>query len=511
MRDLIERLDAAIRQHYPQAYRHLNPGADDAAIARAEKKLGMALDPLVRDLYRWRDGGDVSLLSGARFVPLEEIIARSAELRGIVAEGEDADRDAWYKSSWLPVSDSGGATDFFVDLAADAQGRTGQIISWFHEEGGRETGVYLEQVLQRLAVMIEQRAWPAGSRNMSEEEEEEENDEAWERYGLVRPMDDDELAALAYPGGRVAYHADHERTTLRLHHPDRKELATLVSSAWPRLVTLILDTDDARLSAQQWKQLLAPEKTPALRELVLEQADDFDGFVELLEGPLAAQVDRLKLYTPELLRRHPERYYNLANKGYNSSLKRPAKGKELLLELVELKPDDADIWFVLGNSCDRAGDKETAAEHWKKSLELDPDHVRALYLLGQYEMLNRKDYAKALAHFDRAVACDASNTNVRHVRAQAQMLSGDTTRARESFTELVEIYKKSGDVGSLFQVACIHCVLGNREESLRWLEKTLQLDPSYAELAAGDRDFENLRDDPEFLRLIRPRKGPRRR
>lgn len=500
MNDLIERLNAAIRQHYPKTHRHLNPGVDDAAIASAEKRLGRELSPLLRDLYRWRDGGRLSLLPGATFSSLEETVVRYASLREVAAKGDDS--DAWHRPSWFPIADSGGATDFFVDLAANAQGRTEQIISWFHEDGGQESGVHLEQVLHRLVVMIEQRSWPAGSPNMGEEAEEE----AWRRYGLVRPMDDDELASLAHSGGRVAYFADQAKPTLRLHHPSRKDLTTLVSSNWPKLVTLILDTNDARLNTTQWKKLLDPKKTPALHELVLEQDDEFDDFVELLQGPLAAQVDRLKLYTTEHLRRHSARYYNLANSQYNSRFKKPAKGRELLLELVEITPEDPDVWFVLGNACSGTGDKKAAVKYWLKALDLDPDYRAALYQLGLYEMLNRNDYEKALEYLDRAVAIDGSDVNSRHVQAQAQMLSGDTARARQSFIALIELYEERGDAGSLYQVACVHCVLDNRQESLSWLEKTLRIEPSYAEAAADDRDFDKLKEDPDFLRLTRQSK-----
>lgn len=495
MDPLLERLDAALRKQYPKALRHLKPRANDAAIEAAEGTLGMPLPSLLQDLYRWHDGWEVALVQGANLSSLEQALARHASLRETRADGGPS-TDSWYKPSWFPLSDSRGATDYFVDLAADAPGKAGQIISWSREEGGEETGVYLTELLERIALMVEHRNWPPGHPSMEEHEELE----AWYNYGLVRPLGDLESAYLAHPKGKIGYHAEHEIPTLHLVNPTRNELAELVALSWPKLERLILYFGKARLTVKQWQELLDPQKTSVLRVLV--PGSHFEEFVRLLQGPLSAHVDRLKLYVSEHLSYHVSRYYGLIAGG-GLYAERPAKARELLLDLVQVRPEDPHAWCQLGDTYDDTDDHDTAAKYWRKALTLDANHRRSLYLLGNYEMLVRNDGKKALEYLDRAVALDPNKVNARHVQAQAQMATGDTERARKNFTELIALYMKTRNAGGYFQVACIHCVLGNQKESLRWLAKAVKLQPSYAERAAKDRDFNNLKGDPEFLRLVR--------
>lgn len=47
-------------------------------------------------------------------------------------------------------------------------------------------------------------------------------------------------------------------------------------------------------------------------------------------------------------------------------------------------------------------------------------------------------------------------------------------------------------------------VEGNREEALIALRKAVSLRPESAEWASGDRDFEALWGDPEFISIVGP-------
>jgi quercetin dioxygenase-like cupin family protein len=49
-----------------------------------------------------------------------------------------------------------------------------------------------------------------------------------------------------------------------------------------------------------------------------------------------------------------------------------------------------------------------------------------------------------------------------------------------------------------FNAACFEAQTGNREQALAHLRHAIDLDPKAKEWAATDKDFDSLRDDPEF-------------
>ena len=54
------------------------------------------------------------------------------------------------------------------------------------------------------------------------------------------------------------------------------------------------------------------------------------------------------------------------------------------------------------------------------------------------------------------------------------------------------------DATLLYDLACGECLEGRRDVALEHLKRSIELDPSFAEHAAGDSDFAALVDDPEF-------------
>jgi tetratricopeptide (TPR) repeat protein len=84
---------------------------------------------------------------------------------------------------------------------------------------------------------------------------------------------------------------------------------------------------------------------------------------------------------------------------------------------------------------------------------------------------------------------------------------GDYERALELFEEGAREFPDSPNL--LYNIACMHAVLGDREKSLENLRRTLELDEDerFLKLAREDSDFDSLRDDPEFQALVSPVAG----
>jgi uncharacterized Ntn-hydrolase superfamily protein len=60
-----------------------------------------------------------------------------------------------------------------------------------------------------------------------------------------------------------------------------------------------------------------------------------------------------------------------------------------------------------------------------------------------------------------------------------------------------------GEDGTLlYDLACFEALAGRRDDALAHLRRSLELEPGYGVMAAGDTDFASLAEDPEFRALV---------
>jgi hypothetical protein len=79
----------------------------------------------------------------------------------------------------------------------------------------------------------------------------------------------------------------------------------------------------------------------------------------------------------------------------------------------------------------------------------------------------------------------------------------DPEGARGILAEGLQSHPESASLH--YGVACLEAVGGRRDAALESLRKALELEPKVAEWARDDRDFDSLRDDPEFGALVADR------
>ena len=78
--------------------------------------------------------------------------------------------------------------------------------------------------------------------------------------------------------------------------------------------------------------------------------------------------------------------------------------------------------------------------------------------------------------------------------------SGDLEGAYETIAAAFDDYP--GHPRVHFELACIRALQGRREETLENLRPALAGDPRCAKWAREDSDFDGLREDPEFVKLV---------
>jgi mannose-6-phosphate isomerase-like protein (cupin superfamily) len=77
---------------------------------------------------------------------------------------------------------------------------------------------------------------------------------------------------------------------------------------------------------------------------------------------------------------------------------------------------------------------------------------------------------------------------------------GDEEGARRELQAGIDTYPDAWQ--GYFNLACIEARLGNKDEALAQLERAAELDrETVAKWAAGDEDFESIRDDDRFLAI----------
>jgi tetratricopeptide (TPR) repeat protein len=54
----------------------------------------------------------------------------------------------------------------------------------------------------------------------------------------------------------------------------------------------------------------------------------------------------------------------------------------------------------------------------------------------------------------------------------------------------------------LYNLACYHSLAGHKEQALSWLGRALRMDRSFGRLVSAETDFDPLRDDRDFQRLL---------
>jgi len=139
---------------------------------------------------------------------------------------------------------------------------------------------------------------------------------------------------------------------------------------------------------------------------------------------------------------------------------------------------------------------DRAIEKWRSVLEMDPKFSRAQLIRGAYAEKARFPEALADTEGARQITPVAAYWSW---RAYLYGRSGQMAQARHALHELLQ-WNRSHRVDPLF-VTVAYLGIGNREQSLAWLEKayavhsselvSLKVNPSY-DLLRGDPRFQNL-------------------
>ena len=166
---------------------------------------------------------------------------------------------------------------------------------------------------------------------------------------------------------------------------------------------------------------------------------------------------------------------------------------------LELKPNDPAILYNRGNTYYELGRYDEGLADYNRSLELRPDDPGTLHNRGiTYDELER--YDEALADYNRSLKLRPDNAHTLHNRGITYLHLKRYDDAITDFKHSLEL--RPDDPSSLYNVACLFSIQGKSDDALVYLEKAITLDKKYKEKAKTDTDFDNIREDPRFKKLV---------
>jgi tetratricopeptide (TPR) repeat protein len=113
-------------------------------------------------------------------------------------------------------------------------------------------------------------------------------------------------------------------------------------------------------------------------------------------------------------------YLNLARRAEQSG--ELPHAERLYRHLVEIRPKDADVRFIVGEMYLRFGQPDKARAEYQSALSLQPEHAMAHYRLGQFEE-SRQNLPAAIEHYRAAVAANPEVEIIRKALESAEARS----------------------------------------------------------------------------------------
>lgn len=147
-----------------------------------------------------------------------------------------------------------------------------------------------------------------------------------------------------------------------------------------------------------------------------------------------------------------------------------------------------------------ARDYDRAIEQCQKTLELDPNHLEALYVLGRaYD--GKGMYAKAISELQKGKALSGGSPAMTMAVGHAYAASGNRAEAQKAIDELKVLAQKRY-VPALY-IAPIYGRLGEKDEAMRWLEKAYEERSDYLLFLKREPLADPVRSDARFQALVR--------
>ena len=197
----------------------------------------------------------------------------------------------------------------------------------------------------------------------------------------------------------------------------------------------------------------------------------------------------------------PDKHAAWHNRGtLLSALGRKEEALDSYDKAIEIKSDYHEAWYGRGISLSALGRKEEAIASYDKAIEFKPDNHYAWTNRGVLlDDLGRKE--EAIASYDKAIEIKSDDYYAWNNRGNSISALGREEEAIVSYDKAIEI--KPDFASAYFNRACAYSLQSDFDFAISDLAEAIRLEPErYRKLAATDSDFEVLRQDARFWRIV---------
>ena len=160
------------------------------------------------------------------------------------------------------------------------------------------------------------------------------------------------------------------------------------------------------------------------------------------------------------------------------------------LELLSSFPEG---WQPQRDHRDRLAHNALNVLHGLRTTERTRGHVE--YLRGElYRVM--ECYQDAVLPLQRASLHDPENLRPYLALGWCYKRIGRFDLAIQALEDAMEFAAEDAIVH--YNLACYHSLSGKKSLAIQFLSQAIELDPSYREMVASERDFDPIRDDPQL-------------
>jgi adenylate cyclase len=173
---------------------------------------------------------------------------------------------------------------------------------------------------------------------------------------------------------------------------------------------------------------------------------------------------------------------------------------------ILLNPGKAGPYYFYGRDCLAQGKFEKAARLFREACRLNPDDYEAPgFLAMAYSQLGREsEQFEAnrlfLENIEKYVDLHPDDGRALAFGSYALAEAGQVDRARDWAARALEAGKDEPAI--TYNVACLHCLLGECEEAIDYLERAVEHGYGHRGWLENDSDLAVLRDQPRFRALL---------
>jgi tetratricopeptide (TPR) repeat protein len=166
---------------------------------------------------------------------------------------------------------------------------------------------------------------------------------------------------------------------------------------------------------------------------------------------------------------------------------------------LNINPEDDSAWSNRGVALDILKRYEEVVTSFDRALDINPEDDSAWSNRG-VALGNLERYEEAVTSFDRALKINPENDSAWSNRGVALANLERYEEAVTSYDRALKINPE--DDSAWYNLACCFALQNQIESVLENLTKAIALNPKYREIAKTDADFDKIRNNSRFKKLI---------